>query len=434
MSSYISKISLFETANKIRSGEYPLEDFINSLCDKIEESDPFIHSLLPEAGRRVRLLASAAELIKKYPDAKQRPALFGIPVGIKDIINVEGFETKAGSKLPSELFKGLEATIVKQLKNAGALILGKTVTTEFAYFEPGPTRNPHNPEHTPGGSSSGSAAAVACGFTPISIGTQTIGSVIRPAAYCGIIGFKPSFGRIPTDGILPFSVSADHVGIFTQDIKGIELAASVICKSWNNELSNHERKPVLGVIEGKYLNQADDEIQALFEEQTEMLVKAGFELKRLKDLDNIEEINQLHKNMISAEFAAVHDKWFYEYHDFYGEETKKLILQGKNVSDKELSEAINDRQIFRNFLKTLMKKNRIDIWVSPASKTTPPVGPNTGSPIMNLPWTFAGLPTITIPGVKSKTNLPVGLQFAGSFNQDERLIGFITKLQDAFQY
>ncbi len=141
-----------------------------------------------------------------------RPPLFGIPIGIKDIFHVNGFSTHAGSRLPPKQLMGEEAKCVSDLKKAGALILGKTVTTEFAYFEPGPTMNPHNPNHTPGGSSSGSAAAVAAGLCPLALGSQTIGSIIRPASFCGVVGYKPSYDRISRDGVIPVSPSLDHIG------------------------------------------------------------------------------------------------------------------------------------------------------------------------------------------------------------------------------
>ena len=154
-----------------------------------------------------------------------------MPVGVKDIFHAAGFETRAGSQLPPELLTGPEADAVGRLRAAGCLILGKTVTTEFAYYEPEPTRNPHNLAHTPGGSSSGSAAAVAAGLAPLALGTQTIGSVIRPAAFCGIVGFKPSYGRISPEGLIFFSPSLDHVGLFTQDVAGMSLAAAVLCEN-----------------------------------------------------------------------------------------------------------------------------------------------------------------------------------------------------------
>ena len=166
-------------------------------------------------------------------------------MGVKDIIRVDGFPTRAGSRLPPHLFAGPQAACVTALRRAGALVLGKTVTTEFAGFEPGPTANPHRPGHTPGGSSSGSAAAVAAGYCPLALGTQTIGSVIRPAAFCGIVGFKPSLGRIATAGLVDFSPAVDTVGIFTQDLAGMGSVAAVLCGEWRRR--TEADKPVLGV-------------------------------------------------------------------------------------------------------------------------------------------------------------------------------------------
>ena len=219
---------LAKTASALRNGQLDLLHYINETCDRIEAIEPTIQAFLPEPHRRARLLAEAEVLQSRFPDPGDRPPLYGVLVGVKDVFVVDGFPTQAGSQLPAELFVGQEATCVSLLRRAGALIAGKTISTEFAYFEPGPTRNPHNPDHTPGGSSSGSAAAVAAGFCPLALGTQTIGSTIRPAAFCGIIGFKPTYGRIPTPGLILCSVSLDTVGFFTQDISGTVLVASLI--------------------------------------------------------------------------------------------------------------------------------------------------------------------------------------------------------------
>jgi Asp-tRNA(Asn)/Glu-tRNA(Gln) amidotransferase A subunit family amidase len=228
----IEPAPLLETAAALRSGQLDLLDYIEQACDRMDALDPQIAALLPEPDRRARLRREALALQARYPSAESRPPLYGVLLGVKDIFRADGFQTRAGSKLPPELFEGEEAFSVRALRENGALVLGKTVTTEFAYFEPNGTRNPHNLAHTPGGSSSGSAAAVAAGFCPLALGTQTIGSVVRPAAYCGIVGFKPSWGRIPTDGVIPISSALDHVGLFTPDVPGIALAASLLCRGW----------------------------------------------------------------------------------------------------------------------------------------------------------------------------------------------------------
>ena len=173
---------------------------------------------------------------------------------MKDIINVEGYPTRCGSLLPHELFKGSQASCVSKLLDAGAIFAGKTVTAEFAVSDPGETRNPRNLSHTPGGSSSGSAASVAAGFCDIAIGTQTSGSVIRPAGYCGVIGYKPSFGRISRDGVLLFSNSMDHIGICAKDLNLLEKILPLIVNDWRFQKPKKNRNISIGVPVGSYIN------------------------------------------------------------------------------------------------------------------------------------------------------------------------------------
>jgi len=189
-------------------------------------------AFVPEEARFERLRREARILLDRYPQPESRPPLFGVCVGVKDIFHVDGFITRAGSRLPPEILQGAEAESVTQLKAAGALIVGKTVTTEFAYFAPGPTRNPHNAEHTPGGSSSGSAAAVAAGLCSIALGTQTIGSTGRPASFCGVAGYKPSRERISRAGVIPLSPSLDHVGVFAANAADVTQVARLLCRDW----------------------------------------------------------------------------------------------------------------------------------------------------------------------------------------------------------
>jgi len=198
--------SLISLSSELRTGKRAPLDYLARLESQYDEREPRIYAFVTESQNPFeRLCGDLKELIMLFPDPAARPALFGIPVGIKDIIHVEGYPTRAGSRLPPEVIAGHEAAVVKKLNSAGALIMGKTVTAEFAMGVSAPTCNPYNTDHAAGGSSSGSAAAVAAGICPLALGTQTIGSVIRPAAYCGIVGVKPTYGRIPIDGIVPVS-------------------------------------------------------------------------------------------------------------------------------------------------------------------------------------------------------------------------------------
>jgi Asp-tRNA(Asn)/Glu-tRNA(Gln) amidotransferase A subunit family amidase len=424
--------SLVETAAALCTGELDLFAYINQLCDLIDAIEPQIQALLPEADRRARLLAEAQTLQGRFPDPASRPPLYGIPVGIKDIFRVEGFPIRAGSQLPAELFIGPESDCVRTLRSAGALILGKTVTTEFAYFEPGPTRNPHNIDYSPGGSSSGSAAAVAAGFCPLAIGTQTIGSTIRPAAFCGIVGFKSSYGRIPMTGGILCSETFDHVGIFTQDVAGMELAASLLCQNWQKvETGMQSALPVLGVPDGPYLAQASTEGLASFEKQLVLLEKAGYTVQRVSAMEDIEAINQRHSRLVFAEMAQVHRDWFEQYEPLYRPRTAAAIREGQEVGAEELSALRASPAKLRAELETLMTQTGIDLWICPSAPGPAPQGiTSTGSPLMNLPWTHAGMPAVSLPASSAINGLPLGLQCIGAFRADESLLKWAASMAE----
>lgn len=431
---YYQKTNLTETLIALKKGKLNLISFLNSLCDRIDAVEPHIHALIPESGRRHRLLKEASTLLTTYPDPLQRPPLFGIPVGIKDIFRVDGFVTACGSKLPAHLFDGPEASVVAQLKNAGALILGKTVTTEFAYFEPGPTCNPNNTGFTPGGSSSGSAAAVAAGFTPLAFGTQTIGSIIRPAAYCGVVGVKPSTLSISANGVIPFSPTLDHVGFFTHDLEGAQLIASLLCNESLPTYNQTAVNPTMGIPDRHYLSQANSIILAHFNEIVAQLQKNNIKIIETTLFSDIEVINSLHKQLAAREFAMTHKSWFKEYSALYSPHSVRLIKEGADVPDKVNKQILEFRSALRTQVEALMQKEGVDVWLSPATLTLPPEGLfSTGSPLMNLPWTFTGHPVITIPYGKNSDNLPFGLQFTGRMNALGKLLADVKFLQEVIQ-
>ena len=427
--------SLVETSAELRTGMLDLLTYINQLCDIIDDSEPHIQALLPEAGRRTRLLHDAQELQMRFPDPASRPPLFGIPVAIKDIFRVDGFPTHAGSQLPIELFIGPESDCVHTLRSAGALVLGKAVTTEFAYFEPGPTHNPRNLDYSPGGSSSGSAAAIAAWFCPLAIGTQTIGSTIRPAAFCGVVGFKSSYGRIPMTGSILCSETFDHVGIFTSDVPGMQLAASQLCQNWRkSEQHIRDRLPVLGVPDGPYLEQASVEGLAAFEHQLELLEQAGYTIRKVKALEEIETINHHHSRLVFAEMAQVHSDWFTRYESLYRPRTASAIREGREISADELSALRASPPKLRTELHSLMAQTGIDIWVCPSAPGPAPKGiSSTGSPLMNLPWTHAGMPAISLPAGHTTNGLPLGLQCVSAYMTDEFLLEWAASFANIVQ-
>ena len=424
--------SLAEAAAALRTGRRDSIAYAEELSDRTEEVEPAVHALVAESDRRNRLIATAAALHDRYPEPRDRPPLYGVPVGVKDIFHVDGLPTRAGSDLPIAALTGAEASVVTSLREAGALVLGKTVTTEFAHFEPGPTRNPLNLDHTPGGSSSGSAAAVAAGETPLALGTQTIGSVLRPAAFCGIVGFKPSYGRIPIDGVLPLAKSVDHVGAFTRSVEDMRLAASVLGEGWEAGGTKPDLSPVLGVPEGPYLSQVSEAGREQFEAQVDALARASYEVRRVELFEDIETLNERHKRLVAAEAALAHAEWFDEYEDQYAETTADLIRRGREISVDELANARLSRRLLRTTLTETMAAEGVDVWLSPSAPGPAPEGiDSTGDPVMNLPWTHAGVPAVSLPG-GSVDSLPVGLQCAGAFGDDECLLAWTEQIEAHF--
>jgi Asp-tRNA(Asn)/Glu-tRNA(Gln) amidotransferase A subunit family amidase len=417
----IKSQTLGSAIEKVQSGELDFRRQIGELVDRVDALDRHVQAMIPEVRRRERLLAEGERLQERFLDAGEQPGLSGVLVGVKDIFRVDGFLTRAGSELPADLFAGPEAVCVRQLRDSGALVLGKTVTTEFAYFEPGPTRNPHNLGHTPGGSSSGSAAAVAAGFCHLALGTQTVGSVIRPAAFCGVVGFKPSYGRICADGLIFFSPAVDTVGLFSQDVDGTRLAAAVLCRDWDD--AREEKRPVLGIPKGPYLEQATAEGLAAFGEQVAHLERVGYEVCRVPALGDIDRINRRHRLLIAGEVARVHADWFARYEELYRQRTADIIREGQRVGEGALEKAGEGCLELRAELEQVMRDQGIDIWICPSAIGPAPEGlETTGDPVMNLPWTHAGLPALSLPGGQAENGMPVGLQCIGRYMGDERLL------------
>ncbi|MEF8799761.1 MAG: amidase [Halolamina sp.] len=420
---------LADAVAELQRGQRTPTEYAESALGRLAAVEADVRAFLPEPDRQDRLAMEAAELEAEYGEAK--PPLYGVPVGVKDIFHIDGFPTHAGSNLPPEALAGAQAETVSALLEAGAIVFGKTVTTEFAYFEPGPTRNPHDLDRTPGGSSSGSAAAVAAGVVPLALGSQTVGSVIRPASFCGVVGVKPSYGRLPLDGVLPLSPSADHVGFFTQDAAGARIAAEVLAPEWEGPDSGAAEKPVIGVPHENYLSQAEDAMIAQFDRELDALRDAGYEIRQTDALGDIDPVNERHRDMVAAEAALEHAALYEEYGDQYATGTVELLEKGHEVDVDRLVDARNGRRTLRAELARRMDETGVDLWASPAAPGPAPEGiGNTGDPVMNLPWTHAGLPTVGLPAGELG-GLPVGIQFTGRFGADEQLLAWTESLEAA---
>ncbi|MEW6239590.1 MAG: amidase [Chloroflexota bacterium] len=421
-----------ELTQSFREGEITVKDYLSQIENYFSEREPAVLAFIPEEQRFERLYKEAGALVEKFPEPMNRPPLFGRLVGVKDIFHADGFVTQAGSRLPADELQGSEAESVTRLKNAGALILGKTITTEFAYFSPGPTRNPHNPEHTPGGSSSGSAAAVAVGLCSLALGTQTIGSIIRPAAFCGVVGFKPTYERISREGVIPLSPSLDHVGFFTPDVETAQKVARVLIGDWRPEagdqrLETGDSKPVLGIPDGPYLQCASAEGLAHFEEMCKLL-STDYQIRRVRVMDDLQEIRNRHDAIMSYDTAQVHQQWYAKHSILYSSKFSDLIRRGQSVSN--LQSLISARDAFHTSITQTMNENQIDLWICPPTIGPAPKGlESTGDPVMCLPWTQLGLPAVNLPAGKNEEGLPMGLQVVGNWYMDEALLYWCSHLE-----
>jgi Asp-tRNA(Asn)/Glu-tRNA(Gln) amidotransferase A subunit family amidase len=401
------------------------------VVDRIARTDGDLHAFLDEPGRADRVRAEVEALAAHEPGSP----LHGVPLGVKDVFRVDGLPTRAGSAVPADLLAGAEATAVTRLRAAGAVVAGKTVTTEFAFFAPGPTRNPHDPEHTPGGSSSGSAAAVAAGLVPLALGTQTVGSVVRPAAYCGCIGFKPTYGRVPCDGVIPNAPTFDTVGLFAADLALAVAACAALADGWSTRPAGD--LPVLGVPAGPYLDQADVGACGAFAAQIAALRAAGHQVREVAALDDIAEVNRRQTVVNLVELARTHEPWFDRHADVYRPQTAAAVREGRTIDEATYTAALDGVHTFRRTLPDLMDDAGIDVWICPSATGPAPRGlDSTGSPLLSVPWTQAGVPALSLPaGTVARDPdgpaLPVGLQCVARPGADEQLLAWAERIAEA---
>ncbi len=396
------------------------------MIDELERSfariEPDIEAFLPEETRFDRLRARLETLFERHPKAEDRPPLFCTLLGVKDIFNVEGFTTRAGSSLPPETFEGAPSPVVERLQEAGAILVGKTVTAEFAFIAPGPTRNPHDLEHTPGGSSSGSAAAVAAGLCDIAIGTQTVGSIIRPAAYCGVHGFKPSYEAVDRRGCLDLAPSFDHVGCFARTIEKIRTAHEVMAAT-SMPRTPRSAPPRLGVPSDAYLKASDGATRAHFGMVCELLRNAGFELEMTDLFSDFDDLHERHMDLCAAEASEVHRTWRARHQRRYDPRTLALLDRADGLDDARREVIRASPLELRTTLESMMTTMKLDAWIAPAATGCAPMGiGETGDGRLNGPWTHAGVPTISIPAGRNSDGLPIGLQIAGRYEKDAALL------------
>ena len=421
-----------EAARLIRDGVISSKQFVEACLARIREVDGQVQAwtfLDPD-----HALAQARAADEWRLQGRPTGPLHGVPVGVKDIFDTADMPTEHGSVLYAGRTPSRDAAVIAMLRAAGAVIMGKTVTTEFAYFSPGKTRNPHNPEHTPGGSSSGSAAAVAAEMVPLALGSQTNGSTIRPAAYCGVIGFKPTHGMISRQGILALSRTLDHVGLFARSIDDIALLAAQLVGYDEHDPDTRPRgripfvevaaeepplPPMFAFVKTPHWERADEDTKKGFAELIEQL---GEQVEEIELSPSAIDAWELHRTIMEAEMAANLEREWEKGRDRLSEQLRAQLERGRNVRAIDYQRARSRiAPIHEGFVELF--EQRYDAILTPAAAGSAPEGlDSTGDPAFCTLWTLCGMPAISLPLLQSTNGLPIGVQLVGPRNGDARLL------------
>ena len=409
-------LSLSEAARRIADGTLTPAALLEACLGRIAATDDAVHAWVSvdEAGAR----ATARERTEEARAGRRRGPLHGIPVAIKDVFHVAGMTTTCGAAPAFHAAATADATSVARLRAAGAVVLGKAHTTEFAYFEPGPTRNPWNPAHTPGGSSSGSAAAVGARMAPLALGTQTVGSVLRPAAYCGVVGFKGTYDLIPTDGVVPLAWSLDHVGVFARRVADVALALDVLAARPLGAPAISA--PRLAVAE-ELLERATPEVTALIRATVDRFARAGATVHEVTLPPSFAGVHAAGRSVLEVEAAAYHEELYRAHAAQYRPRTRELIASGLTRPAVAYARAQRARLAFRRDVMPLLAEH--DALLSPTAPSPAPEGLGaTGDPWFCAPWSFAGVPAVSLPIGVSSLGLPHAVQLVGAAGHDAKIL------------
>ncbi|GLK55208.1 amidase [Methylopila capsulata] len=375
-------------------------------------------------------LRAFAHLPEQAPAALTEGPLAGVTVGVKDLIDTADMPTDYGSAIYEGHQPAADAAIVAQLRALGATALGKTVTTEFAWRHPGATRNPWALDHTPGGSSSGSAAAVAAGIVTLALGTQTFGSVIRPAAFCGVVGFKPSFGQLPRDGVHPLSPSLDHVGLFARALEDVATAFALLKLDAAAAVAIAPRDLRIAALRPPS-DVASAEQVALFDDACAQLRAAGAHVEAIDLTDALPRLLHVADTLMGFEAAGVFGELRARFPDKMSASMAAYVDAGKEISEIAHQEAVGAQQGFRMGVGERLEGYDALLTV-PATGEAPLGLGHTGDPQFCVPWTTLGFPALSLPVGMSSAGLPLGLQLVGRFGEDRALLAAAQAFLEAF--
>lgn len=416
-------------ANDIAGKRLSPVELVRHYLDRIAEADPHVQCWRQLDGERA--LAVAAEREKEAAGGLIRGPLHGIPVAVKDIIDVEGLPTRANSRSRADIKPATaDAEVVLALRAQGAIVLGKVHTTEFAFFDPSPARNPHNLAHTPGGSSSGSAAAVAGGMAPIAIGTQTVASVNRPAAYCGIAAFKPSSRSLPTFGITPLAPSYDTAGFYGWSVDDATLAFEAAAPiSMRGDAVKVDETPLrVAIPEDGHLNDAIPDMKAAHQRIADGFAKAGHRVERVASPIPFTKLFELQRSTMLFETGGALRYLLDAPQGSVGEKLLGAIRDGLGIP---LSRYLDERAEIDRMRRTFFAEQSADLFLWPAAPGTAPEGLGwTGDPKYIAPWTALGGPIVTMPAGKAANGLPLGVIVAARPGRDAQMCTWARRLAE----
>jgi aspartyl-tRNA(Asn)/glutamyl-tRNA(Gln) amidotransferase subunit A len=419
-------------AEAIRSGQATPLDLLAQCLRQIDKYEDKIKAwvFIDQMGA----YEQAERLNAELKAGQYRGPLHGIPIGIKDIVDVFDWPTAAGSKLWANSIARQDATLVSQLRQAGAILLGKTVTTQYASFDPSPTRNPWNYQRTPGGSSSGSAAAVACGMCLGAIATQTGGSITRPASYCGVASCKPSYGRVSSQGVLPLAASMDHPGCVARCVWDLAVILQTIAGDGNvdatparaNSLLDlvvgmpGQSAPRLGRLRGLFDALAEPPVRSFMTQVEAQLKEHGADVEEIALPPAFSEVLTRHRTVMAVEGAVVHELRWRRHPDDYAPNITQLLKEGLACPAPEFARCKDHQHKLRAAAQHWF--DGADVLLTPATTGPAPDKATTGDPAFNSPWSYTGLPTVSIPAGRSPEDLPLAIQLVGKPQGERSLL------------
>lgn len=419
--------SVVTAAHAVAQGNLSARELIQASLRRYRQVEPTIHAFAWLDEER------AARLADQRDSEAPKGALHGVPIGIKDIFDTANIPTECGSPLFAGRVPPRSAAVVDALESAGAIVLGKTVTAELAYYTPGPTRNPHDPSRTPGGSSQGSAAAVAASIIPAAVGSQTNGSIIRPAAFCGVVGFKPSAGRLPTTGAMTFSSTLDQVGVFSTNVPDARLVASVMAEGTLQDWTwIPARRPRFAVVRTSDWSVAEPAAHERFEADVATLAAAGGDVDDDPSVLALDGAADIVATLMAYESARSVGRIALGNPGLVSERARGLFERGRALRKDEYAAALHER--LRLVEEYVAWSRRYDAVLALPAAGEAPDASTTGDPRFCSRWTLVGAPAISLPTGFGPNGLPLGLQIVGGIGMDAELLGVAEWAERAIGY